>query len=95
MKVQQFEDAQQGRFFIEEAGKTRAEMVYTLAKPATITIEHTEVAKDLRGKNVAHDLLDCALVYAREKHFKINPLCPFVKRVFDKNPELYYDVLIS
>ena len=95
MKVQQFEEAQRGRFFIEEDGKTLAEMIYTLVKPATMTIEHTEVANILRGKNVAHDLLDNALVFARENHFKINPVCPFVKRIFNKNPGLYEDVIIS
>jgi predicted GNAT family acetyltransferase len=38
--------------------------------------------------------IDCAglamkaVEYARDKHIKILPLCPFARSVFDKSPEI-------
>jgi predicted GNAT family acetyltransferase len=37
-------------------------------------------------------MVSAAVDYAREKHIKIIPLCPFAKSVFDRTPE-FRDVL--
>ena len=46
----------------------------------------------LRGQSVGRHLLDAAVAFAREKHVKIIPLCPFAKSVFDKDSSIH-DVL--
>ncbi|UPT69264.1 MAG: N-acetyltransferase [Sphingobacteriales bacterium JAD_PAG50586_3] len=37
-------------------------------------------------------MVEAAATFARENHYKIVPLCPFTKAVFDKAPEKYADV---
>lgn len=79
-------------FFVDMDGRILAEMVYTMASPQKMIIEHTEVGDELRGKNVGYQLVHTAVEYARTHDIKIIPLCPFAKSVFDKKAE-YADVL--
>ncbi|MBU3144822.1 GNAT family N-acetyltransferase [Clostridium sp. CF012] len=57
-----------------------------------ITIEHTFVSEQLRGQNVARQLLKMAVDFAREKNKKIIPICTFAKAEMNKNKD-YKDVL--
>lgn len=93
MDIENSFDGKKGRFFIQENGQTLAEMVYTLAAPITMIIEHTEVGDKLSGKGAGQQLLQKAVEYAREHQYKILPLCPFAKAVMEKKRELYQDVL--
>lgn len=93
MQVQQKQDNNKGSFYIEEAGTTVAEITYSMTGSELMIIDHTEVADELRGKNVGQQLVNAAVEYAREKHIKIIPLCPFVKSVFDKKASAFGDVL--
>lgn len=78
-------------FYIEENGEVLAEMTYVWAADKMI-IDHTEVSDKLAGKGAGKQLVNQAVLFAREKHIKILPLCPFAKSVFDK-VEAYKDVL--
>ena len=57
-----------------------------------ITIEHTFVSEQLRGQNVARQLLKRVVDFAREKNKKIIPICTFAKAEMNKNKD-YKDVL--
>ncbi|MBZ9685858.1 N-acetyltransferase [Clostridium estertheticum] len=57
-----------------------------------ITIEHTFVSEQLRGQNVARQLLKTVVDFAREKNKKIIPICTFAKAELNKNND-YEDVL--
>jgi uncharacterized protein len=92
MLIQHRQIKGKGLFFVEVDGNILAEMVYTMAAPDKMIIEHTEVSDELRGKNVGNQLLHTAVEYARAKNIKIIPLCPFASSVFKKKPE-YADVL--
>lgn len=83
-----------GSFFAGNEGSILAKMVYTMPSAGKMIIEHTEVNDELRGHNIGYQLVDTAVEYARTKHIKIIPLCPFVNSVFKKKPE-YADVLFS
>jgi hypothetical protein len=76
-----------GAFVIEDGGKRVAETTYTLANDV-MTMPHTWVDDSLRGHGVAKQLVDAAVAYAREHHYKIEPVCPFVKAAFDKDPSI-------
>jgi len=93
MLIQHEQPGNKGTFYVEENGKRLAEMVYTMSGNAIMVIEHTEVADELRGKNVGYQLVNTAVEYARTNHLKILPLCPFAKSVFDKKHEEFGDVL--
>lgn len=93
MEILQEDEATKGRFFIlSKDGVSKAEMTYSKAGSDRIIIDHTEVDDSLRGQGAGKQMVFSAVNYARSKALKIIPLCPFVKSVFDRNPELH-DVL--
>ncbi len=94
MLVQDRKNNNKGMFFVESDGNILAEMVYSMASPEKMIIEHTEVSDELRGKNVGYQLVHTAVEYARTYKIKIVPLCPFANAVFKKKAE-YADVLYN
>jgi predicted GNAT family acetyltransferase len=94
MIIQQKETDHKGSFYVAEGNKVLAEMVYTMASPTKMIIEHTEVDDELRGKNVGYQLVHNMVEYARAHNIKVIPLCPFTNSVFKKKPE-YSDVLFK
>lgn len=92
MIIQQKQKENHGIFFVEEDGDILAEMVYSLRLPDQMIIEHTEVDELLRGKNVGFQLVNHAVEFARRHNYKVVPVCPFTKSVFDKKPD-FADVL--
>jgi uncharacterized protein len=93
MLIQQKQDGSKGSFYVEEHGNVLAEMTYSMTGTTLMIIDHTEVADELRGKNVGYQLVHTAVEYARANHIKILPLCPFAKSVFDKKGAEFADVL--
>jgi uncharacterized protein len=92
MEISQEEQKKKGSFFIEDEGKRVAELQYFYSADCQITIYHTEVDENLRGKGVGKDLVARAVEFAREKMLKIVATCPFAHKVIMRNPE-YKDVL--
>ncbi len=92
MNVQHKDNGQKGAFYIELENRRVAEMTYVWAGNNRFIIDHTEVSDLLKGKGAGKQLLEAAIAFAREKGFKITPLCPFAKAIFDKTPA-YADVL--
>ncbi|MBO9699569.1 MAG: N-acetyltransferase [Sporocytophaga sp.] len=92
MNIQNAETYQEGIFFIDEGNERLATMYYRWRGEDRIIIEHTEVSDKLKGKGIGKQLVDHAVAFAREKHIKIIPLCPFAKSVFEKYKG-YEDVL--
>ena len=74
-----------GAFYIEVEGKQEAMMTVVFAGEDKIIIDHTEVNPGNEGKGFGKKMVTKAVEFAREKGFKILPLCPFVKSFFDKN----------
>ena len=85
-------NGEKGFFHIDVDGKQQAMMTFLFAGNDKIIIDHTEVNTESNGKGFGKKMALKAIAFAREKNIKIIPLCPFVKSVFDKNPE-YSDVL--
>lgn len=81
-----------GYFYIEAEGMIQAQMTFVFAGSERIIIDHTEVQPGNEGKGYGKQMVSAAVDYAREKHIKILPLCPFAKSVFDRTPE-FRDVL--
>ncbi len=91
MTIQQENNAERGRFFIEKDGKTLAEMIYDW-KHGLMVIEHTEVDGSLAGLGVGKQLVNAAVDYARAHKISIFPVCSYAKKVLERSPE-YADVL--
>jgi len=79
-------------FFVGQDGAILAEMVYSMSSPNKMIIEHTEVDESLSGKGVGKQLVETAVLYARNHGIKIVALCPFAKGVLDIVPA-WQDVL--
>ena len=93
MLIQHKEGKVKSMFYVEEDKKILAEMVYSMATPDKMIIEHTEVDESLSGKGIGKQLVYAAVEYARTKNIKIIPLCPFAKSVFDRVKE-WQDVVL-
>jgi len=87
MEIQQTDGESKGIFKAVESGKEAGRMTYSKAGNNSI-IDHTEVNPEFNGKGVGKKMVIEAIKYARENNIKILPLCPFVKSVFDKTPEI-------
>ena len=52
-----------------------------------VTLIHTEVPSDLRGRGLADLLARAALDDARRRGLAVRPLCPFVQAFMKRHPE--------
>ncbi len=92
MIVEREGDNKKARFYIKIDGVKAAILEYVYAGNDKFIIEHTEVYDGYEAKGLGKLLVAEAVKYAREKHYKIIPLCPFAKSEFKKNKD-YDDVL--
>ena len=91
-KIQHTMEDNKGVFFVEEDGKHVSEMIYKLASKSRMVIEHTEVEKSHRGSDLGKLLVFEGARFAREKGYKIIPVCPFARAIFERYEEIQ-DVL--
>lgn len=92
MEIKHQSDGRRGSFYLEVEGSKKAEMVYVMAGPKKIIIEHTEVDEELKGQGVGLQLLKKLVDWVRNEEIKVIPLCPFAKATFARHAELQ-DVL--
>jgi uncharacterized protein len=52
-----------------------------------VTLIHTEVPPELRGRRIADSLARAALDDARQRRLVVRPLCPFVQAFMKRHPE--------
>lgn len=82
---------EKGRFFIDDNGKTLAEITFTEPNDEFFIIDHTFVDDQLRGQGIANQLVEKVVEKARAEQKTIIPLCPFAKGQFERIPS-YADV---
>ena len=93
MLIQQKQEGSKGAFYVEDNGRLLAGMTYSMTGTELMIIDHTEVADELKGKNIGLQLVQAAVEHARANHIKIIPLCPFANSVFKKKAAEFGDVL--
>jgi len=64
-----------------------AHLTYTVANETTLDYQHTYVPPELRGRQLAQELVAAAFAYARDKGFKVVPSCSYVLRQAERNEE--------
>jgi predicted GNAT family acetyltransferase len=89
--IQQKEENGKGMFFIEKDGEIVAELTYTLNDNNVMTLDHTETEPEMEGEGLASSLVEYSVEYAREKELKIDPLCDYAAKQFERHSE-YEDV---
>ncbi len=75
-----------GRYVVEIDGH-EAEMTFSRANPKLVIVDHTGVPDELAGRGIGTALAEFAVKDAREKGFRIIPLCPFLKGKLPDHPE--------
>lgn len=76
-----------GRYVLQLQDGPEAEMTYVSSAQNTITIDHTYVPNEYRGKGIAARLVNTAINAARESETKIVPQCSYVAAQFRRHPE--------
>jgi hypothetical protein len=61
--------------------------------PGRMVFDHTEVSEPLRGKGLAAKLTRTALDFARARHLRVVPSCPYVASFLRRHRE--YQDLVS
>lgn len=75
-----------GRYVITHP-EGESELTYSVMSPTLVIADHTVVAEGYEGQGIGLKLVERLLEDAREKGFKILPLCPFVNAQRRKHPE--------
>lgn len=79
--------------FIAVINGLTAELDYFFDHEAqALNYHHTFVDPALRGKGVAGTIVEFALNYALQHHYKVIPSCPFVKSYMDLHKK--YKILL-
>lgn len=83
-----------GRFYMnDEAGEMIAEITYKYVGDH-IAADHTFVDPKLRGQGIAQKLVDEVVRLARNEKKQIDPVCPYVLRLFERDTQ-YKDVYLK
>lgn len=73
-------------------GEAAGELTYSRPSEGRILANHTFVDPRRRQKGSARKLVDRLAADAREQGARITPVCPYVRWVFEENPEEFDDV---
>lgn len=84
-RLEREDDGRKGRFIIYEDDVFAGEMTYSWAGNERFIISHTGVEEEFSGKGYGRQLVMEAVEFARREEVKILPLCPYAKKVFEKN----------
>ena len=87
-KIEKEDNGKKGRFVIYQNCETAGEMTFTWAGEDKFIIDHTEVQEKFEGHGFAKQLVMQAVEFAREARVKILPLCPYARRVFEKDQSI-------
>lgn len=88
MNITQQDDGKHGVFFAKDGDGNAGEMTYTWQDETVFIINRTHVEDSHKGQGIGRMLLDTAVAFAREKHLKIIPVCPYAKAVFEKDDSI-------
>lgn len=87
-------NAEKSRFDLyDDTGAHVGKIVYEKGEGNRLCATYTEVFPGNEGKAYGTKLVDALAHYAEENGFKIVPVCPFVKALFNKKPEKYANIM--
>ena len=92
-EIKQKETEGKGMFFIVKDGDIAAELTYTMNDNNIMTLDHSETEPGYTGQGLASSLVKYSVEYAREHNLKIDPLCKYAAKQFERHEE-YQEVQI-
>ncbi len=88
IEIKREDNGKKGRFAIFENGEFAGEMTFVWAGELQFIIDHTGIEEKYSGRGFGKKLVMEAVEYARSNDLKILPLCPFAKKIFDKDSQI-------
>jgi predicted GNAT family acetyltransferase len=88
IRIEREDNGRKGRFVLYQNDEFAGEMTYVWAGTSRFIIDHTGVEESFNGRGLGKQLVMKAVEYARDNALKILPLCPFAKKVFDKDDSI-------
>ncbi len=89
------ETGSKGRYVLRPEGESEtAELTFSRASESLVIVDHTGVPDVFRGRGYGKMLAERVVADAREKGFRIVPLCPFFKAQAQRHPD-WADVIAS
>lgn len=95
MIQQNWKNQNEGNFELVEEGARLGFMELLLTDSGRLVIKHTEVDPQHGGKGIGKKLLEAVVDFAREKNYRILPICPFAKNLMMRDPERYQEIMIG
>jgi uncharacterized protein len=91
-QIRHRERPEAGAFVIERGGSRIAEIGYVLERPpeqpVRAVVNHTFVAKALRGQGIGEQLVATLANWAAEHAIEVVPVCPFARALLAEGPQL-------
>ena len=87
MNIEHEQGEAEGRFLIRGEDEVLAFIHYARAGDV-LRADHTYVSETLRGQGVAGALLRAVVDYARAHRARIEPVCSYVVRAFERDSSL-------
>ena len=82
-----FETVEGKIVLFDDNDKQCGEITYKEKENKVIVVDHTYVPDEYRGLGYAAALVSEVVAYAQRNDLKIVPLCPYVKKRFEKDEE--------
>lgn len=82
------EDGDVPEFVLRVDGARLGSLDYTLPDAGVMRIEYVEVAPELRGSGMGHQLVKAAVDWARDSDRKIVPICGYARAVIARDPAM-------
>ncbi|CAJ1187026.1 acetyltransferase [Companilactobacillus paralimentarius DSM 13238 = JCM 10415] len=79
-----------GRFYLEDNGKTIGELTYSKVEDNIISLDYTYVDEAYRGQGLAGKLFNAVVDFSDLKGLKIVPVCEYAKAAFENRPEIRF-----
>ena len=74
------------RFELQQDGQT-SYLEFETDGHGWMTLWHTEVPKELRGRGLALELVTTAFQYAKDHGLKVDVICPVAQHILTTHPE--------
>lgn len=87
MNPEIYHDERQGRFCAVIDG-AEAYLSYVQTDERTLDFRHTFVPEELRGRQLAEQLVRYGFAFAKGQGFRVIPTCPYVRRLVGRDPDL-------
>ena len=87
IEITRSDEITHGAYRAELAGAPRAAELTWQARGRARIATHTFVPPEMRGRGIAHQLVEAMVADAREQGFTIEPQCSYVYALFRRHPD--------